>query len=147
APTKPPHKTPDLPGVVACSIGPGSEITQCGRAHASFDSAIDAAIDAVISSNPEIFNFAKESKPGLRAYQVLDKEAYLAGVVDALRAAGFCADVDYANLEWIHVKNVNDFSETYQVYELDLSGTIGFVVRGAYRSTCNPSDFPVPADP
>jgi hypothetical protein len=147
APTATPHKKPDLPGVVACTIGPGSEITTCGRSHASFDSAIEAAINSVISSNPEIFNVAKESKLGSAAYQVLDKDAYLAGVLDALRAAGYCADVDYANLEWIHIKNSNDSSEQYQVYELDLSGKIGFIVRGAYRSTCNPADFPVPADP
>lgn len=147
APTEAPHKKPDLPGVVACPLGPGSEITMCGRSHASFDSAIEAAIESVISKSPDVFNFAKESKPASGAYQVLDKEAYLAGVLDALRAAGYCADVDYANLEWIHVKRDNSSSEQYQVYELDLSGKIGFIVRGSYRTTCNPSDFPVPADP
>jgi hypothetical protein len=147
APTEAPRKTPEPPGVVACTIGPGSDLAMCGHGHASFDTEIDAAIDSVIAKDPEIFNFAKESKPGIRAYQVLDKQAYLAGVLDALRAAHFCADVDYANLEWIHIKNQNSFSEMYQVYELDITGQVGFIVRGAYRSTCNPSDFPVAADP
>lgn len=147
APTKAQAKAPELPGVVACSLGKGSDLATCERGRSNFDSAIDAAIDSVIASSPGIFDFTQESKVGTRTYRVLDKQAYLAGVIDALRAAGFCADVDYSNLEWIHLKNTNDFSEQHQVYALDLSGKIGYVVRGSYQSTCKPADFPTDPDP
>ena len=57
------------------------------------------------------------SRLARRAYKVLDKEAYMNGLVATLVAAGLCAerDVDDALRETIRVKDSNEFSEDFDV--------------------------------
>jgi len=58
-------------------------------------------MDLLIQQKPQIFDLNDEYAPGTRAYKVLDKEAYLEGLVANLRATGLCSerDADDALLE------------------------------------------------
>ncbi len=75
------------------------------------------AIDALVQQRPQIFDKTQEAGAGTGQYLVLDKEAYLNGLVANLTAAGFCAqrDPDDFNYERIQAKNENGFSETFDV--------------------------------
>jgi hypothetical protein len=101
-------------------------------------------MDQLIEEQPQIFDLGIEAGRETRQYQVLDKEGYLDGLVNALREMGLCAGRSNDDYEIIQVKIDNDFSEDFDVYTSD-----GFMRRGtgAYRSTCNPAAFPVPRDP
>jgi hypothetical protein len=93
---------------------------------------VDAAVNRLMSENPALFDFGDVSTP-----RVKDTTAYYSGVLSNLRAAGFCANFDGAEVQ---VKNTNDFSEQYDVLLSD-----GAVRRGpgAYRLTCAPASFPL----
>ena len=60
---------------------------------------------------------------GPREYKVKNIDAYYEGVVQNLRAKGFCAGFDLAELQ---VKNTNDFNDQY-----DIMISQGYVRRGA----------------
>ncbi len=129
-------RTPEPVGAVACDIGDGSDAAECRRDLSKHFDTVQSAIDAVIKAYPEIF----EWDAAANQYLILDKPAFLAGVLDALRAAGFCADLDYTDLKYIDLKNSADFSEQF-----DLITDTGHIRRGglAYRTTCTPASFPV----
>jgi hypothetical protein len=103
---------------------------------------MESAMDLLIQQKPEIFDLNDEYAPGTRAYKVLDREAYMEGIVTNLRAAGLCSerDADDAQLETIRVKDEPQFSEDF-----DVLLSTGHMRRGTgmYRQTCNPSAFPV----
>ncbi len=77
---------------------------------------------------------------------MLNKEAYLDGLVSTLVAAGLCAerDVDDPDQQTIRVKDSNEFSEDFDVL---LQGD--FMRRGpdSYAATCTPPNFPANRDP
>jgi hypothetical protein len=104
-------------------------------------------MDTLVQTRPQIFDLGDEYAPGSKAYKVLDKAAYMSGLVATLQAAGLCAevDVDAPGQDAIFVKNSQEFSE-----EFDVVLSTGYMRRGvgAYRSTCTPATFPVdrPAD-
>lgn len=129
-----------------CPIGKGSPDATCERTHQQLLGDVENAMDVLVQTKPGIFDLNDEYAPGTRAYRVLDKEAYMDGLVANLRAAGLCAerDPDDAFLQTIRAKNVNEFSEDYDVL---LSS--GHMRRGtgAYRLSCTPSSFPVERDP
>lgn len=108
---------------------------------------LEGAMDRLIKEKPGIFDLSDEAGAGTRAYKVLNKEAYLDGLVANLVAAGLCAerDADDADQEIIRVKNSNEFSEDFDVL---LSSGHMRRGRGAYRGTCSPPNFPAnrPAD-
>jgi hypothetical protein len=97
-----------------------------------------AAIDKLVADQPALFNFADEYGTGTRQYRVLDVQGYFQGVLENLRAAGFCADLT-PDLTRIELKNTNDLSETYAIML-----TSGYVRRDAkfYQESCTPADFP-----
>jgi hypothetical protein len=103
---------------------------------------VEAAMDLLIRQKPQIFDLTSEAAPGTEAYRVLDKEAYMAGLVNNLRAAGLCAerDADDYSQQTIRVKNANDFS-----VDVDVLLSSGHMRRGGgmYRQTCTPAAFPV----
>jgi hypothetical protein len=101
-----------------------------------------AAMDLLVKQRPEIFDKNNEAGVNTGQYKVLDKEAYLQGLVANLIAAGYCAerDPDDGAYERILVKNENGFSENFDV----LAGSAPFMRRGgAYFETCSPASFPV----
>jgi hypothetical protein len=104
-------------------------------------------MDQLVQQKPQIFDLNDEYAPGTRAYKVLDHDAYFNGLVANLQAAGLCAerDLDDPFQQTLRVKNVNDFSEDF-----DILLSTGHMRRGkgTYRQTCAPAIFPVdrPAD-
>src|SRR3990170_2651870 len=154
-PTTPaPSPTPPPPtggGAASCSIGPGSQSSECSRASSRGGSSrllpsVEDAINLLVEQKPQLFDLNDEHSPGSKAYRVLDREAYFDGVVANLRAAGLCAERDVDDLlqQTIRVKSANDFSEDF-----DLILETGYMRRGggAYRQTCTPAAFPVERDP
>ena len=123
----------------SCPIGKGSPDAACAKGSPQLLTAVESAIDRLVRERPELFNLQEESVAGTGQYRVLDKEAYLDGVVANLRAAGLCAERTL-DLELVQVKSTNATSEEFDVWT-----SSGFVRRGgaAYRQTCTPAAFPV----
>jgi hypothetical protein len=103
---------------------------------------MESAMDLLILQKPQIFDLNDEYSPGTKAYKVLDREAYMEGLVANLRAAGLCSelDPDDALLETVRAKDEPGFSEDFDVL---LSSGHMRRGNGMYRQTCNPSAFPV----
>jgi hypothetical protein len=139
-----PTPTPPLcgnPSAASCPLGDGSPSADCGKASSRLVDAVVNALDQLVKQKPEIFDKTEEAGVGTGQYQVLDKEAYLNGLIANLSAEGYCAqrDPDDYTYERIQVKNENGFSETFDV----LTGG-GFMRRaGSYLETCAPAAFPV----
>jgi hypothetical protein len=126
----------------SCPLGKGDANASCEQGRTALLDELEGAMDLLIQQKPQIFDLGNEYAPGTRAYKVLDKEAYMEGLVANLRAAGLCSerDPDDFQLETIRAKNASDFSEDFDVI---LSS--GHMRRGSgmYRQTCSPSAFPV----
>ena len=145
--TVPPQPTPTPPtgggGVSAssCPIGKGSVNTECEKGSSRLQNAVLTAIDTLVQQRPQIFDKTQEAGAGTGQYLVVDKEAYLNGLVANLSAAGFCAqrDPDDFNYERIQAKNENGFSETFDV----MTGAGFLRTNGIYKETCTPASFPV----
>ncbi len=128
-------------GSSGCGLGEGDENATCERTASTMMSFIDAAIDTLVAEQPGLFDLTVESGPTTRQYLVLDKEAYLDGVVEELRKMGLCAQRSEYDYELVQVKQDNELSEDYDIY---LSG--GYIRRGGatYRESCTPAKFPLP---
>jgi len=139
-PTPTPTATPPIGGG-SCTLGNGSVNAACAKGSSRLQDAVRAAIDAIVQQKPGIFDKTQEAGAGTGQYLVLDKEAYLNGVVANLTAAGYCAqrNPDDFNYEQIQVKNENDFSEDFDV----LTGSGFLRTNGIYNETCAPASFPV----
>ena len=141
APAHTPPPASGNPGASSCPLGEGSPGAQCGKGSSRLLNAVTSAMDLLVQQKPQIFDKGEESGAGSGQYRVLDKEAYLNGLVANLVAEAYCAerDLDDANYERILVKNENGFSENFDV----LTGA-GFMRRGgSYLQTCTPASFPV----
>ena len=125
----------------SCPIGKGSPDAACAKGSPQLLTAVESAIDRLVRDRPELFNLQEESVAGTGQYRVLDKEAYLDGVLANLRAAGMCAGRSL-DLELVQVKSTNATSEDFDIWT-----SSGFVRRGgaAYRRTCTPAAFPLEA--
>jgi hypothetical protein len=143
APVTPaPTSSPEGGGGVAangCPIGKGDPAAGCSRSAPQLMAAMEAAIDRLVRERPELFNKEEEAGENTGQYRVLDRDAYLDGLVDNLRAAGLCAERTL-DRERIVAKNTNDFSE-----EWDVLTSSGFIRRGSrsYKHTCRPAAFPL----
>ena len=126
----------------SCPLGKGDANASCEKTRTTLLEDMESAMDLLIQQKPQIFDLNDEYAPGTRAYKVLDREAYLEGLVANLRASGLCSEraADDALLETIRAKEVADLSEDFDVL---LSS--GHMRRGTgmYRQTCSPSSFPV----
>ncbi len=144
----PPSSVGDSFNDANCSLGKGSLSAQCDRIKKiALLPDVEAAMNLLIQQRPQIFNLKDEYSPGTKAYKVLDKEAYMNGLVGNLRAAGLCAERDPDDIlqQMIRVKDATEFSEDYDVL---LGNDYMRRGNGAYRDTCTPAAFPVdrPAD-
>lgn len=137
-PTPAPPPTPDV-GVEAssCPLGPGTTNTSCSSGGSTHLHEVHGAIDRLIRTRPELFNFEDEAGEGSRQYRVLERETYLDAVVSELSAAGLCAQRGF-DRETIQVKGTNDLSEDF-----DVITSSDHIRRNAYRTTCRPAAFPV----
>lgn len=125
----------------SCPIGKGNPDAACAKGSPQLLSAVEGAIDRLVRDRPELFNLQEESVAGTGQYRVLDKEAYVDGVLANLRAAGMCAGRSL-DLELVQVKSTNATSEDFDIWS-----SSGFIRRGgaAYRQTCTPAAFPLEA--
>jgi hypothetical protein len=125
----------------SCPIGKGNPDAACAKGSPQLLAAVESAIDRLVRERPELFNLQEESVAGTGQYRVLDKEAYVDGVLANLRAAGMCAGRSL-DLELVQVKSTNATSEDFDIWT-----SSGFVRRGgaAYRQTCTPAAFPLEA--
>ena len=139
-----PQTSPTPPvsvGPTSCHLGNGDVNAECGKGASKLLDAVFIAMDRLLETKPQIFDKTQEAGAGTGQYLVLDREAYLNGLVSNLVAAGYCAqrDPDDADYERIQVKTENGFSENFDV----LIGA-GYMRRsGTYRETCTPAAFPV----
>jgi hypothetical protein len=134
SPSPAPSASPSV-GAAACRYGKGSAIASCARHTARFTADVDRAIDDLVRQRPDIFDTREDIGGG--QYRVVKADEYYAGVIANLQARDFCAGFDLAELQ---VKNGNEFSEQY-----DILASTGFIRKGggAYRSTCQPANFPL----
>lgn len=123
----------------ACPLGKGDPGATCSARSPELTDAVEAAIDRLVRDRPELFDLQEEAAPNTGQYRVRDAEAYLDGLVAALRAQGLCAERSL-DRQRIVLKSTNAFSE-----EWDVLTSRSFVRRGtyAYRQTCEPAVFPV----
>jgi len=132
------------PSASSCKLGPGDPNAECAKTSARLTDAVFSAIDTLVAQKPQIFDKTQEAGTGTGQYLILDREAYLNGVVTNLIAAGYCAerDPDDGAYERILVKNDNSFSDNFHVMT-----SSGYVRRnGNYFETCTPASFPVDRD-
>jgi len=125
----------------SCPIGRGDPDAVCSKISPHLLTAVESAIDRLVRDRPALFNLQEESVAGTGQYRVLDKEAYIDGVMANLRSAGLCAGRSL-DLELVQVKSTNGFSEDFDVWS-----SSGFIRRGgaAYRQSCTPAAFPLEA--
>src|SRR6185436_17016234 len=68
----------------SCTFGPGDPEAECARNRAGAEdlqSEYESAIDLLAQQQPNIFDMHDQSAPDTRTYKVLDKDAYLNGLV------------------------------------------------------------------
>jgi hypothetical protein len=144
-PTPLPTPTPSggggNPSAASCPLGPGDLNAECEKTSAKLQNAIISALDTIVQQQPQIFDKTQEAGTGTGQFKVLDKEAYLNGVVKILQANGYCSerDPDDGNYERILIKNENGYSENFDI--LTQSGNLRR--NGIYFETCTPANFPV----
>jgi hypothetical protein len=97
----------------SCALGKGSLTAECRRKSSALAADMDKAMDQLVQQMPHVFDLNAEYEKGTHAYKVLDKEAYMNGLVANLHASGLCAerDADDALQQTIRVKDSPDFSE------------------------------------
>ena len=104
------------PASATCRLGTGTLEGECRRlADQLLVGDVNAAIDRLAQRHPEYFNLDDTAGPG--EWRVLQVQAYLDGLVQELRTAGFCAETDRASM--VSVKNSNDASEDYHLFQYD----------------------------
>jgi len=120
--------TPDCP-----NLPPSREIT-CGRENWRFYPDVEGAIEQLLKTKPEYFDFsdmaARTDWP-----KIVNQDAYVKDIIAILKGKGYCARWDGKELQ---VKNTSQYNEQYAII-------LSFIwVRrgeGIYRSTCYPSTF------
>jgi hypothetical protein len=134
-PTPTPAPTPALPAAsLGCRLPPGAgDGIRCPYQYATFVEPVDKAIAQLQREHPEIFDLAQCY--GALSCRVLNRDRYIAGMLDNLRAMHLCAIFDG---EEIVIKNTNDFSDQYNV--ISSSGFSRWGI-GSYRATCRPAWF------
>jgi hypothetical protein len=128
-----------------CFLGDGAPNAICKRGGPSrLLPHVQAAVDRTVAKHPQAFKLDHVVGRGTRQYEVVDRAAYLHGVVDELRAAGLCAELNYANQNLVDVKDENGFSERFLLYQTPDGH--GYILQDSYQKTCTPASFPVVPD-
>lgn len=128
APNNPP------PAAQGCSLPAGTWNENCSMQTQSFLARVEAAIDEVIRTQPQIFD-TNRTRGCANCYLVLEPTRYVNGVAQAITRNGICG---YYDGEELAVKNSNSFNDQYDILTSDM-----FIRRqgGSYRSTCHPAWF------
>jgi hypothetical protein len=132
----PPTTTPAPPPPTSqgCSLPPGRFNENCVRESPTFLGQVEAAIDAVIRSNPGYFDM-RRTRGCATCYFVADPTRYVQAVEAAVTRNGVCGHYDG---EELGVKNQNGFNDQFDILTSDL-----YIRRqlGSYRATCRPAWF------
>jgi hypothetical protein len=128
-----PTPAPPLVSTPNCPIA-GSRSLTCTRETNQYLGHVEEALRIVEREHPEIFDFTR-SAPGTNWPRVVNGEAYIRFVLEAITRLGYCAVYDGEELA---IKRTNQFNEQYDIW----SGE-GFSRRGegSYRATCYPATF------
>jgi hypothetical protein len=102
----------------------------CPKLTPQLSGYVNTAIETVVAQKPQLFDFSNNF--GVGSWKVLDRQAYVTAVVEAIHAQGVCAKDDN---EEIAVKTTNQYNEQYNIW------TSGGYVRRAYITTCVPAQF------
>jgi hypothetical protein len=131
-PTPAPVPTPTpAPASFVCPLPPSSlaNPNDCYEGTPTLGPQINAAIDAVIATRPQLFNMSDTNGGNPR---VLDRDAYWAAVKRELEKQGICTIIEK---EEFAVKNTNEFNEQWNLWT-----SAGFV-RRRYVTSCAPAWF------
>ncbi|HET7747458.1 MAG TPA: hypothetical protein VFM29_09170 [Vicinamibacteria bacterium] len=125
-------------GTYTCPLGKGDVNAVCGAGSAQpvFLAQVQAAVDEVVRTRPELVDTNRVFQGG---YLVVEVEKFYLAVAGVLQAQGLCAGWDLAELQ---VKDNQGFSEQYQLLHPN-----DHLRRdaSAFRATCTPSSFPLDA--
>ena len=134
-PTPPPGGGGGGGGGGTCALPAGTWNENCSMQAQTFLGRVEAAIDEVIATNPQAFNFNRTRGGCGNCYQVVDPTTYVNRVAQAITKNGVCG---YYDGEELAVKSSNSFNDQFDILTSDM-----FIRRqgGSYRSTCRPAWF------
>lgn len=123
------------PGGQSCPLPAGQWNENCSMQTQTFLSRVEAAIDEVVRTDPQVFNFNRTRGGCANCYQVVDPTRYVNRVAQAITKNGVCGHYDG---EELGVKSSNAFNDQFDILTSDM-----FIRRqaGSYRSTCRPAWF------
>jgi hypothetical protein len=123
------------PTASGCSL-PASRELACGReGDGQYYADVEAAVTQILQQKPQLFDFTQNA-PGTDLPLVKDLAAYHDGLVEILKAKGYCARTDGEEIGL--KKGSNASSEQYDVNLQDKYVRRG---PGIYRVTCYPAAF------
>ena len=127
-PTPAPAPTPTPVASFVCPLPPSTNLPDyCPKLKAKMGDYVSVALDRVLATRPELFNFNDMAGPNPK---VLDREEYHEAVKLELEKQGICTIVQK---EEIAIKNTNEYNEQWNIWT---SG--GYVMR-KYVTTCLPA--------
>lgn len=127
-----PTPLPPLALTPGCDLPPSKE-KACDPEAPRFLKDVDEAIEAVATEHPEYFDLSDRRNGNW--YRIVNGDAYVRAMEEALRKKGLCARYDG---EEMAVKSENRVSEQFDIYLSE-----GYTRRGSgsYRTTCYPAAF------
>lgn len=128
-PTPAPTPTPS-PAAFVCPLPPSTNLSpECPKLQPQLGAQVNAAVDAVLSKRPELFNFNDMVGGNPK---VLDRQKYHEAVKAELEAQGVCTIIEKEELA---LKITNAYNEQWNIW------TSGAYVMRRYVTTCSPSWF------
>ena len=128
-PTPAPTPAPS-PAAFVCPLPPSSNPSDtCPKLQPQLGAQVNAAVDAVLTKRPELFNFNDMAGGNPK---VLDRQKYHEAVKAELEAQGVCTIIEKEELA---LKVTNAYNEQWNIW------TSGAYVMRRYVTTCSPSWF------
>ena len=137
APT--PTPPPPIPGYTAAcaAVGYGTRDVTCEGGDSAFFADVEDAVDRLIATKPEIFNFKVPGADG--GLRVVDRDAYYQGVADILGTKGLCAAPSFGPVTLL-VKRTNEWSEAFVILSPRDTVRRG---QSVFAARCSPAEFPL----
>jgi hypothetical protein len=118
------------PAAFVCPLPPSSSpTTDCPKLKPLLGDQVNRAIDAVLTSRPELFNFNDMAGGNPK---VLDRQKYHEAVKAELEAQGVCTLIEKEELA---LKVTNEYNEQWNIWS-----SSAYVMR-RYVTTCSPAWF------
>ena len=124
----PPPPTPPPAASFVCPLPPSTNLSPtCPKLQPQLGTYVNAAVDAVLTKHPELFNF-NDTLGGNP--KVLDRQKYHEAVKLELEKQGVCTLIEKEELA---IKTTNDYNEQWNIW------TSGAYVMRRYVTTCSPA--------